>query len=354
VTARCARALVLGLSCWACWACGGPPKVVDQPVLDKKPEPPPAPIEWPALAGSVKAIDVVAQDATLGARIKELLAAELGKPVDRRRLRGELAQVLALKGVADVTASGRQLDDGVALVIEITAQPALHALVAREVGGEAIPLPGQLAAAIGLPVDPGLVDALADQLRTQYLAKGYTDVAVAWKQSDVATNQVDVTVEVTPGKASTITTVEFKGNAHAKKADLVKAIGDGVAASSPWNIDQVERASLLITAYYYDHGYVNVAVQTPKPSGTAGPAVFTITEGDQFRIGKLEITGVSAEDSKKYLALAGAKKGDVFSRTALATGIGKIQDASKLLVTPLTTVDTKKKTIDLKLEVSKP
>ena len=54
MTARCARALVLGLSCWACWACGGPPKVVDQPVLDKKPEPPPAPIEWPALAGSVQ------------------------------------------------------------------------------------------------------------------------------------------------------------------------------------------------------------------------------------------------------------------------------------------------------------
>jgi outer membrane protein assembly factor BamA len=352
VRLQLALALVMSLPFWGC---GGPPKIVDQPVLDKKPDPPPTPVEWTALVGSVKAIDVVAQDATLGARIKELLTAELGKPVDRRRLRGELTQVLALKGVADVTASGKQLDDGVALVIEITAQPALHALVAREVGGQDIPLPGQLAAAIGLPVDPGLADALADQLRTQYLAKGYTDVGVTWKQSDVTNNQVDVTVEVTPGKASTITAVEFKGNAHAKKPDLMKAIGDGVAANAPWNSDQVDRASLLITSYYYDHGYVNVVVQTPKPTGTAAPAVFAIIEGDQYRIGKLEITGgVSPEDTKKYLAMTGAKKGDVFSRTTLAAGIAKIQDASKMMVTPLTTVDNKKKTIDLKLEVSKP
>jgi outer membrane protein insertion porin family len=345
------RALALAL---ALAACGGTPKVVDTPILDKKPEPPAGPVEWTALVGPVKAIDVVAQDATLGARIKELLAAEVGKPIDRRRLRGELAQVLALKGVADVTASGKQLDEGVAIVIDVIAQPALHSLVAHETSGQTIPLPGQLAAAMGLPVDPGLIDALVDQLRTQYLAKGFTDVDVGWKQSEALANEVDVTVEVTPGKASTITTVEFKGNAHAKKPELVKAIGDGVAANAPWNTDQVERATLLITAFYYDHGFVNVAVETPKPTGTAAPIVFAITEGDQYRIGKIEVTGVSADDAKKYLALAGAKKGDVFSRTALTTGITKIQDASKMQVLPLTTVDAKKKTIDLKLEVSKP
>jgi outer membrane protein assembly factor BamA len=343
-------AIVLAVA--ACSAPARPP--VDRPEIDKPVEAPATPVEWTALVGSIKAIEVDAAGLTLAPRVQELLAAELGKPIDRRRLRGELAEVLGLAGVADVTASAKQLDDGIALMIELVPQPALHALVAREVGGGAIPLPGQLAAATGLPVDLGLVAALADELRTQYLDKGFTAVVVTWKQVPAGAGQADITVEVTPGAASKISAVEFKGNSHAKKAELAKAIGDTVAAGAAWNTDKVDRATLVITAYYYDHGFVNVAVTAPKPPGATAPLVFTIVEGDQFRLGKVEVTKVSADDAKKYLKLAGLKKGDVFSRTAVSTGITKIQDASKQVVTPITKVDTKKKTIDLALELSKP
>ena len=41
---------------------------------------------------------------------------------------------------------------------------------------------------------------------------------------------------------------EFKGNAHAKKTDLLKAIEGTLVASSPWNSDLVDRASLLVSA----------------------------------------------------------------------------------------------------------
>ena len=62
-------------------------------------------------------------------------------------------------------------------------------------------------------------------------------------------------------------------------------------------------------AYYYDRGYINVAVTLPAPSATA---TFEIKEGDQFRVGKLSIKDASPADQKKWLALLGVKKGDVF------------------------------------------
>jgi outer membrane protein insertion porin family len=337
-------------------ACGTPRP---PPVEPAKPPPPPPPavVEWTKLVGPIKAVEVVTPDATIAPKAKEVLAGAVGKALDRRELRKVLTTVLALPGVSDVSAEGKQLADGIQIIVDIVPQPTLHALAARAVGGPDLPLPGQLTAAIGLPINPELLDALGAQLRVQFLTKGYTDATVEWKQTPAGTGAVDVAVEITPGKASIITTVDFKGNAHMKKADLVKAIGDGFAPNSPWSIDTVDRGQIQLASYYYDHGYINVAVEEPKPSGGPAPAIYAITEGDQYRVGKLEVSGASAADSKKFLGLLHVKKGEIFNRTAITTGIGKITSAlhangGTAYVTPITNVDTKKKVIDIKLEVA--
>ena len=337
-------------------ACGGSPPTTETVPLDQKP-PPPSVVEWSKLVGPIKAVDVSSPDATLVAHVKEAVASVVGKPLDRAALRIALTNTLALQGVAEVSAKGTQLADGIQLIINVVPEPTLHALAAREVGGADLPLPGQLTSAIGLPVDPALLDALGIQLRDQYLAKGFTNASVEWKQTAAGSGAVDVAVEVTPGKASIITGLDFKGNAHVKKADLVKAVGEGFAPSSPWNTDVITRGSLAISGYYYDHGYINVAVEEPPPPGQPGEVVYTISEGDQFRLGKLEVTGVSPADTKKYLAMIKLKPGEIFNRQAVADGLAKINEAlsdSGQFVSPDTNIDTKKKVIDLKFKVSKP
>ena len=336
-------------------ACGSGGSNVDRPTLPPVATPagPATEVPWNQLEGAVKTVTVKSDDATEAAAAKQMLAAEVGKPLDRARLRDELGQVLGIKGVGDVSASAVQLADGIELVVTLVPARSLHALTAKELGGKDVPLPGLLSTAVGLPLDPSLLAKVVDQLRTEYLAKGYTDVQVAWKDTDVGTNQVDVSIEITPGKATTITTVEFKGNAHAKKTDLLKAMDGTVVASSPWNSELVERAMLAISSYYYDRGYINVAVDPPKPSGSSAPALFTITEGDQFRLGKLDVKGVPDADAKKYLAMVTLKKGDVFSRKSMQDGIIKIQNTAQTQVEPVTNIDAKKKTIDVTLDLTK-
>lgn len=332
-------------------ACGGSPTQVASPLPeDTKPAGPPPQVAWSELVGDVKTITVKSEDATQVAAIKQTLAPELDKPLDRKRLRGELASMLGTKSVADATASAVQLEDGIELIVTVTQQPALHALTVREVGGAVLPLPSQLATATGLPLDPGLLDVVVGQLREQYLAKGFTEVRATWKQTPTG-KQTDVAIEVTPGAASTITTIEMKGNAHAKKADLMKAIGANLAERSPWSAAAIEHAALALTAYYYDRGYLTVVVTAPKPAGTSSPALFTVIEGDQYRIGKLTVTNASAADATKYIAFIGAKAGDVFNRSKLQAGILKIQEAIKAQVDPVTKLDPKKKTIEIELQL---
>jgi outer membrane protein insertion porin family len=347
-TLGCALAVVVA-------ACGGGGTTGDRPTLPPVTTPTgPAPeVPWNQLEGAVKTVTVKSDDATQVAPAKQMLAAEVGKPLDRARLRDELTQVLGIKGVGDVSASAVQLADGVELVVSLVPARSLHAMTAKELGGGDIPLPGLLSTAIGLPLDPSLLAKVVEELRAEYLAKGFTEVQVAWKDTDVGTNQVDVSIEITPGKATTITTVEFKGNTHAKKAELMKAIAGTLVPSSPWNNDLVDRASLLVSAYYYDHGFINVAVDPPKPSGGSSPATFSITEGDQFRVGKIDVKGVPDADAKKYLAMVTVKKGDVFSRKRMQEGIVKIQAAAQTQVEPVTNIDAKKKTIDVTLDLTK-
>jgi outer membrane protein insertion porin family len=345
-------------------ACGGPvarpvgPAPVGEPAKVAAPAPAAA-VAWDKLVGPIRAVEVTSSDATLVPAARELLAAEVGHPLDRFRLRGVLARLLVARGVGDVTARGIQRADGITLVVELAPQPSVHALAAREAGGTEVAVPGQLSFSLGLPLDPAMIDAIADQMRERYLERGFVDVAVDWRTKPAAGGQVDVTIEIVPGKAVIVDAVEFRGNTHVGKAELTKVLVGELTAGSPWLDDKVTRARLLLTSYYYDHGFINVSIDDPKPAGEHTTLVFPIREGDQYKIGKVELKGLLVADAKKYLPLLGTKRGDVFNRSTIASGLVKIQEAAKaagqgdVVVTPLTNIDPAKKLVDLTLDVGK-
>jgi outer membrane protein assembly factor BamA len=325
-------------------ACGGAATPVTAP---SKPAPKAAPadVAWDALEGSVREVTVNAADATLVAKIQPLVAGVVGKPLDRAALRDATSQAFELPGVGNIVVRGVQRDDGIRLELDVTPQPAVHA-VREDLLDPGVHLPGHVETATGRPLDPARLDAQAAQLREQLVVDGYADASVRWTTKPVG-NQVDVVVTVTPGPRIVIDHVVLAGNAHAKAADLLKAMD---LPPGPWNQERVDRATLNLNSYYYDHGYVNVAVEAPAPSATP---TFTIQEGDQFRIGKLSIKDAKPADEKKWLALLGVKKGDVFSRAAMTAGVQKLQDATKSEVEPETKLDDKKKTIDIVFALQK-
>lgn len=326
-------------------ACGGSAPPVAAPV-EKPPAAAPVDVAWDQLTGQVKDVAVAADDASLVPKVKELLAGELGKDLDRARLREAMTNVFALPGVGDVMVRGTQRADGITLDIDITAQPTVHAITASP----GITLPAQGAAESGRPLDPVLLEAVTRELREQYLAKGYVDATARWTTRP-AGDQVDVSIDVVPGSATVIEKVDFEGNAHARTADLAKAIAGELAPGQPWSDTHVARAQQLVMAFYYDRGYVNVAVTPPLPSAIP---IFHIKEGDQFHIGKLSIKDASPADQKKWLAALGVKQGDVFSRSAMTAGLQKLKTATAASdIAPVTNIDPAKKTIDVVFELQK-
>jgi len=286
--------------------------------------------------------------------VKNLLAGDIGKPLDRGQLRDELGSVYADGGVRDIVITGVQEPDGVSLTVTLVQQPKVHAFSAVDSTGAPIALPPSARVVTGMRLDPNLLDSFATALRDDYLNRGFADVQVNWNLTPAGTDAVDVKLELVPGTASIIDKRDYKGNAHAPAKELDAAIGATVVPGSPWRDDEVERAMLLIQAYYYDHGFVNVRVAPPtRPQGRA-PLVFDITEGDLFHLGTIEVTGVDAATAKKYRAQVKLKTGDVFKRSAIAEAMEKLRTATQADVLPLTELDVAKKTIAIKFEVQHP
>ncbi|HUJ58881.1 MAG TPA: POTRA domain-containing protein [Kofleriaceae bacterium] len=343
------KALVVALA-----ACGGAAAPIEPPpaapIEHRAPAGPPPAGDRHALIGPVRSIDLQTTDRALAAQARELVAREAGLPIERARLRRELDQLAALPGVGDVIARGVQLEDGIKLVIELVPPPVVHAIAARDHAGGDVALPGELATAVGLPLDRALLEAAAARLAARYRDRGYRDATVGW-QTASAGAAVDVTYAIAEGDAYTIDGIELRGNTRVKRAELIKALGGMLPPGTPWVDDQVMHAVGRLVDYYNDHGFVMARIEPPKPTGQHAALVLAIDEGEQFRVGALAVTGVA--DPRPYVAALGVKSGELFDRSAMNAAMHRLEDVARAHgiarpeVQPQSLVDGGKHAIDV-------
>ena len=131
----------------------------------------------------------------------------------------------------------------------------------------------------------------------------------------------------------------------------------------------VEECVTLILDYYYDHGYVEVQMDSRQSrlQSLMGSGTVTVVEGPQFRFGTIEVveTGVHPDDGLDDPAALAAlasplKPGEIFSRKALREVIQAIYERYRRAgflaanVMPLTTVELQgKDTISIRLEIDR-
>ena len=335
-------------------ACGGGSASKPAPTKTEPAQPAPPVAESKELTGKIEKIRVTGA-ATLQPQVEAAVTGLANKPLDRETLRVALANVMLISGVADITVKGVQLATGIELVVEVTPHPIMRKLTATE-GTNTIAL-GMAAMPANTPLDPAKLQALAASLRDRYISQGYFNADATWRKTPV-TDGVEVVIEVKPGDKSEIAAVKFTGNKLAAK-DLLAQTAKLLVVGEPAQADKIEAAGLAISAYYWDRGYANVSVRSPKITAGKQTLTFEIQEGPVFKVGKIEITGdLPQTEHAKYLKLFAVKQGAVFNRTAIVKGRQAMVDALVATgkptadVTPLTNVDLPKKTIGLTLEVS--
>ncbi len=209
------------------------------------------------------------------------------------------------------------------------------------------------------------------KIKDAYAEKGYFLADVESSTENQRDNEVIVKFKITEHSPVTVRRITFVGNYGIPDAELREGMQTGNAgffsfgSGGPYRQDVFERDVLMLTAHYYDKGYMSVQVGTPRvmltPDRDGIEITLVIHEGPRFKIRQLRVFERDA-DGKEVEPLGGrkalrqlvrAKSGDYFNRAELVKDLTAVRllyrDAgfANVEADPETELDPVRKEVDI-------
>jgi outer membrane protein insertion porin family len=209
------------------------------------------------------------------------------------------------------------------------------------------------------------------KIKDAYAEKGYFLADVESTVEPQRDNEVIIKFKITEHEPVTVRRITFVGNYNVPDEDLrqVMQTGQGsffsFGSGGPYRQDIFERDVLLLNALYYDKGYMNVQIGTPRVMLTTDREGIDITivihEGPRFKIRQLKIYERD-NDGKEIEPLGGrralrqmikSKSGDYFNRAELVKDLQAVRtlyrDAgyANVEAEPETELDPVKREVDI-------
>jgi outer membrane protein insertion porin family len=209
----------------------------------------------------------------------------------------------------------------------------------------------------------------AEQIRKLYFSKGYYGVKVEHKINYLETNEVVVTFTITEGPKGHIKKIIFKGNRKIKSSRLKK-----VMMTKQWNIfslitkkgildeDILKNDLQLLSAYYYDHGYLDVKISEPKIDFRDPKRIrieVEIVEGPQYYFGDIDFKGDLLTTKEDLFKVIKIKRNDSYSNSAIRKDINALtekfanQGYAYVEIIPEPSIDSKKQLVHLTFSIEK-
>ena len=279
----------------------------------------------------------------------------------------DVRNVFALGFFDDVRTRVEDFEGGVKLTFEVVERPFVRDVEFvgnRRISGDT--LRDKIDLKLGSVFNPVAVQRARERLKDHYEEEGYFEVQITPETETFPDGDVKVVFAIAEGRRITIDSIVIRGNKglsdrEIKNVMLVQErqyfILRGTLQRQKLDED-VDR----IVSLYNDHGYVQSRVESTDVAVDRDRAVVTITiqvvEGPQYRVGKVEITGVTLLPTAEVRRQIKFKTGDVFSRAKVRDAIRAIGDLYNTIghaaadVNPRTEQTPSPPTMDVVFEVN--
>ncbi len=209
------------------------------------------------------------------------------------------------------------------------------------------------------------------KIKDAYAEKGYFLADVESAIEPQRDNEVIIRFKITEHSPVTVRRITFVGNYNVPEDELraVMQTGQGglfsFGSGGPYRQDVFERDVLMLNALYYDKGYMNVSIGTPRvmltPDREGIEITLLIHEGPRFKIRQLKVYERDNEGReveplggrRALRQLVRAKSGDYFNRAELVKDLQAVRtlyrDAgyANVEAEPETELDPVKKEVDI-------
>jgi outer membrane protein insertion porin family len=265
------------------------------------------------------------QDAVILGRVKSAV----GSTFNPSLLSEDIRAIFSLGFFDDVQVRVEDFEGGVKLVYVVTERPFVRDVdfvgnkkADRETLQEKIDIK------LGSVYNPVDVQRAVERLRDYYEDEGYFEIQITPTVEKFSDGDVRLVFNIVEGRQITIDKIVFRGNKGLTDAQLKDAME---TKERQYFIlrGKVQRQRLdtdidRIIAVYNDNGYIQARVESTDVALDRERARATITivvvEGPQFKVGEVQITGISRLPEREILRQIKFKSGDVFS-------VSKVRDS---------------------------
>ena len=228
--------------------------------------------------------------------------------------------------------------EGNVLVIFVAEKPAIASLQIE--GNNDIPTDKlqeslkSIGLAEGRVFDRSVLEMIELELQRQYYSLGKYAVKLSAEIVPLERNRVDILIKITEGDKAEVYALNIIGNTKFPTRELLfqTTLGEPALFGGRENYSkQILSADIeAIRSYYMDRGYINFTVNSTQVAITPDKqdvyATINISEGDQFSVDDVKLSGELILDKAEINELVEIKAGEVFSRTKMSNTRKKISE----------------------------
>jgi outer membrane protein insertion porin family len=195
----------------------------------------------------------------------------------------------------------------------------------------------QIGFADGRIFDKGVLDRAEQELKRQYLARGFYAVNVSTTVTPLERNRVAINFTVEEGSVAKIRQISIIGAQAFRESELLSQIVLRTPGMLTWfsKHDQYSRQKLSadiesLRSFYLDRGYLEFAVDSTQVSITPDKQdiyiTISVTEGRKYTVSGIKVEGDMLIPEAEVRKLIVIKPGEVFSRARLTESTKLIGD----------------------------
>ena len=298
--------------------------------------------------------------------IRQKIHTKVGDPFSQTSLSGDIKALYQTGYFDRIEVYAKGFEGGVALTFRVTERPTVEKISFIGNNNESdSDLRKKLTILPASFYDGYEVHENVRRIEALYKKSGYYNASVVPLTKKMSNNKVELIFLVSEGTLTHITKVSFTGNKAYSASTLQKKIKTKPyfwltswwTDSGIYKKTQTEQDIERLRDFYLNHGYINVAVGEPKTifhdHRKTMEIQFPLTEGDQFRISHVGVSGNKLFTAKEVLDTVKTKPPQIFSRKRLQKDINNLtrkyghKGYAFAIVTPQIVPNIRKKTVSL-------
>lgn len=233
--------------------------------------------------------------------IKRIIKTKPGDIYLSKSLSEDLKAVYAMGYFDDIRIESEETPNGKKIIFNVKEKPTIRVI---HIKGNKVykedKIKENLTIKVGSILNPSKVQNNVKRIEELYKEKNYHNVEVTYKIHQLKHNQADLEFDINEGKKVLIKSIKFEGNHAYTDKQLKKLMRTSeknflslVTSSGDLKMENLEQDVAILTAFYYNHGYIQARVGEPQVEYKGKWIYITIKidEGSRFKVGKVDMAG---------------------------------------------------------------